>query len=215
MKTNVILTIGIIVDLFILALSIAAILQRKREAFFMWGKWTWLASLGLAAGILLSGTVMSDLDETLGLLCVGFILGLAEWFVLRSHLNNSVHWILATSIGLASAVSLTQAGGNWMYMSGFFLGATQFLVFGKQYSKSGWWIFANMLGIAYWVFQVDTVVSLSTKFDWQVFAIAGLSTLIYGAATGITLVWLLQKNIQGKRLPNNAIMPSPSEDGAA
>ena len=212
---NVILVFGIITALLILAVSIMAILQKKREGLLVWGKWTLLASLGFSLGSLLGGTVISNFNETLGMIFIGCILGIAEWLVLRPYLNNSSHWILATSIGLASGVSLTQfESHSLMYLNGVVLGATQFLVIGNQFRKSGWWIIANILGIAYWVFQIDTAASLSTtRFDWRFFGIVGLSTLVYSAITGVTLVWLLHKNAQSVNLPRGVVMLSANKNG--
>ena len=183
----VFLSIGSLINLVILAVSIYAVFQKRTEALLLWGKWTLLVPLGFVPGLYLGTTVISDINETLGLLFMGFALGLAEWFVVRRYLNNSSHWILATIIGWASAISLTQYESHAVvYFCGVFLGVTQFLVIGKQYGRSAWWIIANMLGIAYFVFQVDTIFSLLSDFDWRFFGVVGLSTIVYSAITGVS-----------------------------
>jgi hypothetical protein len=189
----IILSIGALTNLVILAVSIYAFLQKKKESLLLWGKWTLLVPLGFAPGLYLGATFISDISETLGLLFMGFALGLAEWFIIRRYLSNSSHWILATVIGWASGISLTQyESPALIYSSGVFLGITQFLVLGKQYGRSAWWILANIIGIAYFVFQVDAISNLLSFYDWKFFALVGISTLMYCALTGVTLVWLMQ-----------------------
>lgn len=191
------LSIGLLADIVILAMSIYAVFQRKQEHLLLWGRWTLLVPLGFIPGLWLGSTVISDINETLGLLFMGFTLGLTEWFLVRRYLNHASHWILATIIGWASAISLTQYESHAVvYFCGVLLGTTQFLVIGKQYSRSAWWIVANILGIAYFVFQVDAIFSLLSHFDWRFFGVVGLSTLMYSAITGATLVWLTRTGVQ-------------------
>jgi hypothetical protein len=205
------LSTGSLANLIILAISIYAVFQKKKESFLLWGKWTLLVPLGLAPGLYLGTTVISDINETLGLLFIGFALGVAEWFVIRRYLKNSSHWILATVIGWASAISLTQYESRAIvYLCGIFLGTTQFLVIGQQYRKSVWWIAANMLGIAYFVFQVDTISVLLSFFDWRFFGVVGLSTFMYSAITGATLVWLTQSTDQNKNVLDDEVKTLPS-----
>jgi hypothetical protein len=216
-KTAIIfLGIGLLAALAILAVSIYAVLQRKGENLLLWGKWTLLVPLGFAPGLYLGTTVISDINETLGLLFMGFSLGVAQWFIIRPYINVPSHWILATVIGWASAISLTQYESHVVvYFCGLFLGVTQFLVIGKQYSRSAWWILANLAGIACIVFQVDMIYSLLSHFDWRFFAVAGLSTLMYSGITGATLVWLLRRDDRNMKVQHAVIKSAPSSDGTS
>jgi hypothetical protein len=222
------LSISLVFVLLILTISIYAVCQHKKEELFLWGKWTLLVPLGFVLGFFLGITVMEFLSETLGQLMIGLILGLVEWFIIRHYLKTPGHWILATMLGWASGVFLSRYDYYPIpYLYGVVLGATQFLVIGQQYKRSAWWIVATGIGIAYILFQENAFDSLlpysslwSTFnhyiiFDWRAWVSFGLSTLVYSAITGISLVWLVRKEDRDANVQSDMIKSVPNEHGAA
>ena len=215
------LSISLVFVLLILAISIYAVFQRKKEELLLWGKWTLLVPLGFAPGLFLGAIVSDYFNETLGLFIPGFALGFAEWFVIRRYLKTPSHWILATVIGWASGIALTRYEGYPLrYFCGVILGSIQFLVIGQQYRRSAWWVVANVLGIAYMIFLGDAIFSLvpdfvNSLFDWRDWGGGGLITLIYSAITGITFVWLVQKDDRNTNVQDDMIKSVPNNHGVA
>ena len=209
------LIIGSVIDLLILIASIFAILQSKKDKIRMWGKWTLTTTLGLVTGFFVGGVAVSKVNNILGLIVAGSVLGFAQWLIIRSYLDNSIYWILATIIGLTGGISLAMVMPElWVlrYLTGMILGATQLLVIRRQYRGAGWLVVASAIGLAYWVLQVDVYVYiLSGKgFDWIFFVLVGANTFFYGAITGIALLWLLKKIIQSENESDIAIESIPS-----
>jgi hypothetical protein len=191
---NVALISKLIVELLTLSLSIVAMFRREKDALSLWGRWTLITFLGFTAGVLLFQATMYTLHSIGSALMAGAILGIAQWFVLRSRLTGAGYWILATSIGFLASVSITTVeGGNVELLFGLFLGVIQILVLAPQYRGSGWWIFASTVGLGYWVLITHTAGGAFSPFDWRFYAIVGFSPVVYGALTGVVVARLTQR----------------------
>ena len=77
--------------------------------FFLW--WM-LAFLGFPIGGLLAfvlvGSVDGAVSGALGGALAGAVIGAAQWLVLRRYMRVGPEWILATALGVASALSRTR-----------------------------------------------------------------------------------------------------------
>jgi hypothetical protein len=81
----------------------------------------------------------------LGALVVGSMIGIAQWFVLRTEIPLTKRFILITSLSWIFVGFFV----NFYYigiLGGASVGFAQWLVLSKKFFQSGWWIFANILG---------------------------------------------------------------------
>lgn len=144
----------------------------------------------------------------------GFVVGVAQWLVLRRYLPYAGWWILASALGwfLGTLVSITTEGITvpviellesvirlrgvfWLNvvdgtLYGTVLGAAQWLVLRRHTQRAGWWVLASSIGGA-----VNGAVSAACAAAIPV----GISAALpygagwagSGAVTGMALVWLL------------------------
>lgn len=156
-------------------------MREKSTYAFNWTAWiTWvlLTTLGWLAGWLF-----------LGELWIGLALGVAQWILMRSRLENSFWWVLASLVGwalghLAVMSWLPVAMREWAGLPiGLTLGAAQWIVLRSLMPRSGWWIVINALG---WLLAMTGVLGGS------------LVGAVAGAVTGVAAAFFLDA---GRRLP--------------
>lgn len=169
---------------------------------------------GLAMGIVVTGYV----GMAVGVIAAGAL----QWLVLRRQVTGAAWWIVTSVVGAALVGILAVLlgwivgvvgrlvggaawGANWgpdwsadpggdvgfvvaVAAGGTVLGVLQWLVLRRQVARTGWWVLASTVG---WV--VGGFVSGITD------AAAGWAVLgaVYGAITGIVLVWLLRRPAAG------------------
>src|SRR5260370_40515135 len=145
-----------------------------------------LTMLGLAAGIMTAILLDRPIEAVVGMMLVtpiltlaaGAILGSSQWLQLRSLVDHSRLWILATCIGLGiglvlGVVTVEKVGGLLLghrpsvvhlsalgralkfavvgTISGLFVGASQWLLVLRRRPQSGMWITTSAfaLGLAF------------------------------------------------------------------
>ena len=169
---------------------------------------------GLAMGIVVTGYV----GMAVGVIAAGAL----QWLVLRRQVAGAAWWIVASVVGAALVgvlavllgwvvgvvgrlVGGTAWGANWgpdwsadpggdvgfvvgVAAGGTVLGLLQWLVLRRQVARAGWWVLASSVG---WVMGGLAAGITNTTAGWAVLGI------VYGAITGIVLVWLLRRPAAG------------------
>ena len=184
-----------------------------RNEFGMWLEWTLATALGMLLGFLPSIVLVNLLDLPLARVIVplwaGFLVGLAQWMVLRKYVNEVTDWILAAGASWAVGYALGLLIMNGL--SGTGLGAfIGYVLFGVIVAIAQWpilrreipnvwmWILANVIGwtAGFYLSQlslglffhepvIDPVASTSV--------LSGVSGLVAGAITGIALVLIVRQ----------------------
>ena len=185
----------------------------RRNEFGLWLSWTLATAVGMLLGFLPSILLVNYLDIQWARIIVpvlaGFLIGLAQWAVLRNYLINSHDWILAAGASWAVGFALGLLLINLLASSviGSFIG---YVLFGVVIAIIQWpilrreiphlwmWILANVIGwtAGFYLSQVAlnlffTAPSIppvtSTSF------LAVVSGLVAGAITGIALVLIVRQ----------------------
>ena len=186
----------------------------SRNEFGLWLGWTLATAVGMLIGFLPSLLLVNVLDLPLSRVIVpllaGFLIGLAQWAVLRNFVVNSHDWILAagTSWAVGYAVGLflinILAGTSLSGLIGFALfGAIialiQYPIFRREIPHLSYWIIANVIGwtAGFYLSQASLNVFfsnvpainpvVSTSF------VAVITGLVAGAITGLALVWIVRQ----------------------
>jgi serine/threonine-protein kinase len=136
-----------------------------------WISWVLLTTVGWLVGWVL-----------LGELWIGLALGVGQWVLIRSRLENSFWWVLASLVGwaighLAVINWLPVAMREWAGLPiGLTLGVAQWIVLRKLMPRSGWWIVISALG---WLLAMTGVLGGS------------LVGAVAGAVTGVAAAFFL------------------------
>ena len=181
--------------------------------FGMWLEWTLATTFGMLLGFVPSLILVNILNLALARVIVplvaGFLVGLAQWMVLRKYLDEVSDWILAGGVSWAAGYALGLFIMNGLTGTGLdgFIG---YVLFGVIVALVQWpllrreipnvwmWVLANVVGwpAGFYLSQV----SLGLFFDDPAInpiastsVIAGVSGLVAGAITGIALVWIVRQ----------------------
>jgi hypothetical protein len=179
----------------------------------MWLEWTLATTFGMLLGFVPSLILVNILDLALARLIVplvaGFLVGLAQWMVLRKYLDEVSDWILAGGVSWAAGYALGLFIMNGLTGTGLdgFIG---YVLFGVIVALIQWpllrreipnvwmWVLANVIGWTAGFYMSQ--VSLGLFFDDPAInpiastsVIAGVSGLVAGAITGIALVWIVRQ----------------------
>ena len=176
----------------------------------VWLEWVLASTVGTATGLAVVWAILRakthPLVNIVSLLLFGFLVGAMQWLVLRRLLPRVGWWVLATTLGWAGGVfALGLLAGksiiSWV-AAGVAFGAVpaamQWLVLRRRVSWASWWPVATIPGMCACVF----VFLVATRgADTDIPGIAGggaMGGALYGAITGVALVWLLRN-----RFPQN------------
>jgi hypothetical protein len=185
----------------------------ERNEVGMWLEWTLATAFGMLLGFLPSIVLVNVLDLALARIMVplfaGFLVGLAQWFVLRKYVNGVSDWIWAAgaswavgyALGLLIINGLTGTGFD-AYIGYILFGAivalVQWPILRREIPNVWMWILANVIGWTAGFFMsqfalefffngpaIDPIASTSV--------ISGVSGLVAGAITGIALVLIVRQ----------------------
>jgi hypothetical protein len=197
-----------------------------------WGLWMWwviATSISLGIGLLGSNYLGGEMAFSsyaiiMGLL-IGLATGIAQWLVLRPHLNYAGWWVLASMLGWAIGVfivsiptgsppNFTVIGAiPWALAAGVIIGLGQWLILVRQVRGAGWWLLASAAGWAvflsaavmsrsyyYFAHIIDLYSSGNSGGDLLILAdrhrfMAIVTAPIGAAITGAVLVRLLRRRI--------------------
>ena len=184
-----------------------------QNEFGMWLEWTLATAFGMLLGFLPSIVLVNILDLALARLIVplfaGFLIGLAQWFVLRKYVNGVSDWIWAAgaswaigyALGLLIINGLTGTGldGYIGYiLFGAIVALVQWPILRREIPNVWLWILANVIG---WTAGfLLSQVSLDLFFNGPTIdpvastsVISGVSGLVAGAITGVALVLIVRQ----------------------
>jgi hypothetical protein len=184
-----------------------------RNEFGMWLEWTLATALGMLVGFLPSILLVNVLDLALARVIVplwaGFLLGLAQWIVLRKYINGVVDWVLAGGVSWAVGFALglfIMSGLTGTGLDGFIgyvlfgaiVALVQWPILRREIPNVWLWIVANVIGwtAGFYLSQV----SLALFFNEPVInpiastsVLSGVSGLVAGAITGLALVLIVRQ----------------------
>ncbi len=185
----------------------------ERNEFGLWLSWTLATALGMLLGFLPSLLVVNVLNlqwsRVIVPLLAGFLIGVAQWAVLRNYLTDTSHWILAGgtswAVGYALGLFLIKI------FSGTLIGSlVGYVLFGVTVAVIQWpilrreiphiwsWILANVIGwtlgfylgqLALNLFGNDPAIPPLASTS----VISAISGLVAGAITGLALVWIVRQ----------------------
>jgi hypothetical protein len=149
--------------------------------------------------------------QFLGDFILGGVFGVVQWLVLWAYLGRlNLLWAPVSFIGWFVGLNITYGGvlplvGSWL---GAFaglnealayiivlepiryaaLGLAQWLLLRSYLHRAGWWVLASAVG---GLLGTTALMGLSYAGAPVTFVYAGVPGFIYGAITGVALVWLL------------------------
>lgn len=165
--------------------------EGPRWTFLLWwvaacfAGWTIGGPVGISTGTSDDPSLTGGVSVAVGALTAGIM----QWVVLRGHLARAWWWIaacIAAALVVAFIVITIPAidAGTGVAAGGLVLGALQWPILRGQVMRAGWWILASTVG---WVVGGF----LSGAFEGG-FLGWGTIGFVYGAITGVVLLWLLR-----------------------
>jgi hypothetical protein len=185
----------------------------QRNEFGLWLSWTLATAVGMLIGFLPSLLLVNVLPiqwaRVVVPLLAGFLIGLAQWAVLRNYLVSSSDWILAAGASWAVGYALGLLLIN-LFAGSLLSGLIGYLLFGVIVAVVQWpilrreiphvwpWILANVVGwtagfyvsqFALNLFFKDPAIPPVTSTSF----ISVVTGLVAGAITGIALVLIVRQ----------------------
>ncbi len=187
--------------------------QEPRDAWSLLVRWTFVNSVGWAAG-LAGGMALNlvaakfpwlDEDRFLAyaiLISLGLTLGIAQWVVLRRYLPRPARWVAATLIGyllcliLIVGSNLARLGGvgilNNVLLLGLFgtaIGTCQWWVLRRHYRQAGLWVLASAVGFLCFMW----IIINPAHSPGELVVRGALIGALAAAVPGAVLVWLTRQ----------------------
>ena len=184
-----------------------------RNEIGMWLEWTLATALGMLLGFLPSIVLVNLFDLPIARIIVplwaGFLVGLAQWVVLRKYVNEVSDWILAAgaswavgyALGLLIMNGLTDTGLDAFFgyvLFGVIVALVQWPILRREIPHVWMWILANVIGWTAGFYLSD--LALALFFAEPVIppvastsVLSGVSGLVAGAITGIALVLIVRQ----------------------
>lgn len=186
----------------------------QRNEFGLWLGWTLATAVGMLFGFLPSLLLVNVLDlqwaRIIVPLLAGFLIGLAQWAVLRNYLVESADWILAggtswavgyaLGLFLINSLSNTALGGVIGFaLFGAIIAIVQWPLLRREIPNIWSWILANVLGWTAGFYLSQVALSLFFSNDPAINPVVSTSFvsvvtgLAAGAITGLALVWIVRR----------------------
>ena len=184
-----------------------------RNEIGMWLEWTLATALGMLLGFLPTIVLVNLFDLSIARIIVplwaGFLVGLAQWVVLRKYVNEVSDWILAAgaswavgyALGLLIMNGLTDTGLDAFFgyvLFGAIVALVQWPILRREIPHVWMWILANVIGWTAGFYLSE--LSLALFFHEPVInpvastsVLSGVSGLVAGAITGIALVLIVRQ----------------------
>ncbi len=189
----------------------------SKQGVLSWGclaAWLFGTLLAVVAGFTVFFVVMSSLGESLGTIpdlaasllltvCLGIVIGLAQWSILRNYLPRSALWIALTLLGflVASPVLISMSNGfgpslpplSSLLMAaalGAALGIAQWIVLRTKVKQSLLWIVISLIS---WILAGAAGLFLRT-LSWELGPILHWLGLFFVGTvlSGLGMLWLFR-----------------------
>ena len=141
----------------------------------------------------------------------GGIIGLGQWLILRSNLEQAWRWILFTSLGFAvgsipmmMVIVPSRDERLFIEVIGYFLplflgavvGLAQWLVLRTQFDRAIHWVWLSGLSwiicfVSFAVFHFIRDNYLADNFQDELLS-GGIGGILYGVMTAIVLIWVVK-----------------------
>ena len=181
--------------------------------------WLWWTLATTIAGAIVRALEASGFELVATIFFTGFLIGAAQWLVLRQYISKAFWWIVVSALGWTFGLVLLSYYGSlfdplipFLIMLGIWrifgmnlviqpivlaiLGAAQFPILRRFVCKAYWWILVSALGGALKGASSSIVAYILQPGLLPVaFPTAlsyGAGWLSYGIVTGICLQWLLR-----------------------
>ncbi|MGB3642135.1 MAG: hypothetical protein WBA39_31835 [Rivularia sp. (in: cyanobacteria)] len=175
----------------------------------------WILATGIGGAFI--GYIAAPTDFFWELIGSGFVVGIAQWIMLRRYINSAIWWIPASGFGWILGIYLriftgealnpivnylTSVGGLWEVfwlntihepINFAVLGFAQWLVLRRQFRYAGWWIFASTLSGVFRGTVGSYVCRATCKFGGGTIS-NGIGWAASAAITGILLLWLVNNH---------------------
>ncbi len=177
-----------------------AIGKQQGPGWRLWFLWLIAAAYGWGIAVEVTGLGEISLrsaperfrDAVVGVIVAGLLVTIFQWLLLLNKIKDAWRWLLPymAAVALYAIVilnlrpiyaDLAWIGGTAGF--GVVLGILQWVVLRKSVRKAGWWMVACALG---WLLGMPA----GQEVGWN-----GLGA-VYGAITGITIVYLLRQDRQ-------------------
>jgi hypothetical protein len=185
----------------------------ERHEFRLWLGWTLATAIGMILGflpsILLVDTMPLLLARILVPLLAGFLIGFAQWIVLRYYVTSSHDWILTAGAGwaLGYVIGLTivqffaRIGiGAWIgyILFGIIIALAQWPILRREVPHLLTWVLANVVGWTLGFILSNAILNAlfnGPRANLTLVATVGpgLSGLISGAIIGLALVLIVRQ----------------------
>lgn len=158
----------------------------------------WVQEAFVSALVDAFGSAPPILTEMFAVTGVGFIVGLGQFYVLRHFDYHNYFWWFLTGIGLGVGYAV----GFWVYFAtgrnlpmmaivwGVILGASQWFVLRLWVKGHGVWLFTTAVSLSF-AFLSTQQQQLSPLWLHEL-----LLSSVYGALSGLALIWLLGNSMK-------------------
>lgn len=190
-------------------------LKAKRLILWLW----WLLVTTVGGAVI--GALSAPTDFFWYVFMTGFVVGIAQWLVLRFYIRYAGWWVLASALGWFLGIFVTSIADAifdpilqrlskialwevfWLNtltnpVTFATLGLVQWLVLRHHTRRAGWWVLANVIGGAVNGAVASTVCALVCDrlgirggFNMSTALSYGVLWAGNAAVTGIVLAWLL------------------------
>ncbi|MGB3755066.1 MAG: hypothetical protein WBA07_01660 [Rivularia sp. (in: cyanobacteria)] len=182
---------------------------------------SWILATGVGGAFI--GYMAAPTDFFWELIVTGFVVGIAQWVVLRRYINSAIWWIVLSGFGWILGIYLMVFIGGilnpvveFLNSTGIFwqvfwlnivqqpinfavLGFAQSLLLRRYFRYTGWWILASTLSGVIRGGVGAYVCAATCKFGGGSIS-NGVGWAASAAITGILLLWLV--NNHRKNLPS-------------
>ncbi len=208
---------------------------KENNSLKLWERWVIANTIAQSIGWFLAAHLSQAIDKfgnqntyqvllLLGTL-EGFLLGFAQWLVLRRYIRHASYWIFFTIAGVliswfmgltvSAVIGLVYAANLHQKITtlieevallgaavGTVIGYAQWLILGTINKQAIWWVFANAVAfglgmvIAFIGAGIDKPLGLNIHASLIAVATGAVMGIVISSITGIVLVWLLKPRLR-------------------
>ena len=208
---------------------------KENNSLKLWERWVIANTIAQSMGWFLAAHLSQTIDkfgnqntyQVLLLLGIseGFLLGFAQWLVLRRYIRQASYWIFFTIAGVliswfmgltvSAVIGLVYAANLHQKITtlieevallgaavGTVIGYAQWLIFQTVNKQAIWWVCANAVAwslglvIAFIGAGIDKALGFNIHASLIAVATGAVMGIVISSITGIVLVWLLKPRLR-------------------